>query len=173
MFTCKAGGVAHQHERASEGQSCYAMYAAQPGLPPTWQASKAHATAAVLGQPVRQGGHTVATRATSAPAITVDVPAGRYALDKGNGVVKFYRVDRPIEGRWKGYTFVKRQAGDDEFNVADRREREAILREIGKDIAGASKLYGTTLGVCGVCGRTLTDPDSRANGIGPVCAAKF
>jgi len=34
-------------------------------------------------------------------------------------------------------------------------------------------LYGTELGECGVCGRTLTDEKSRAYGIGPVCRERF
>jgi hypothetical protein len=32
--------------------------------------------------------------------------------------------------------------------------------------------YGMLIGKCGVCGRTLTDEESRANGIGPVCAER-
>ncbi len=113
-----------------------------------------------------------------APAPTAtpqpEVPAGRYAVtsDK-DGVTRFYRVDRPTEGRWAGYTFVKVQASDE-------------LHRVGKDVAAwvlaaiakatpqaASKLYGQEIGCCGVCGRTLTDETSRANGIGPICAAKY
>lgn len=33
--------------------------------------------------------------------------------------------------------------------------------------------YGALYGVCAVCGRTLTDEDSIAAGIGPVCAARL
>lgn len=36
-----------------------------------------------------------------------------------------------------------------------------------------AKAMGTRLGVCVVCGRTLTDPDSVERGIGPVCAGKL
>lgn len=126
----------------------------------TWQENKAIATAKVLD---------------SRPAIVkaATVPAGRYAIDHGNGVVKFYRVDVPTEGKWKGYVFVKVQAGDDEWPVRDYGKRSAILTTIAVDPAAASKLYGTELGRCGVCNRTLTDPESRAAGIGPICAAKF
>ena len=35
-----------------------------------------------------------------------------------------------------------------------------------------AKAMGVRLGVCVICGRTLTDPDSVEAGIGPVCAAK-
>ena len=33
--------------------------------------------------------------------------------------------------------------------------------------------YGRSTGTCSCCGRTLTDPESVAAGIGPVCASKF
>lgn len=36
-----------------------------------------------------------------------------------------------------------------------------------------AKKFGQIYGVCCVCGRTLTDEISIANGIGPICAGKF
>lgn len=36
-----------------------------------------------------------------------------------------------------------------------------------------AKAMGTRYGVCVVCGRTLTDPDSVEAGIGPVCSARL
>lgn len=36
-----------------------------------------------------------------------------------------------------------------------------------------AKKFGQIYGVCCVCGRTLTDEESVANGIGPICAGKF
>ena len=36
-----------------------------------------------------------------------------------------------------------------------------------------AKQYGQTHGFCLACGRLLTDPESIANGIGPICASKF
>lgn len=36
-----------------------------------------------------------------------------------------------------------------------------------------AKEFGHLYGTCIVCGRTLTNPDSVAAGIGPVCAARF
>ena len=138
----------------------------------TWQENKAVAVAKVLGSS-RTASPATTDALVSAGIRLNDVPAGRYALDNGNGSVRFYRVDRPTEGRWAGYTFVKVQASDEEFNVKNRQERESILARIAVDPAASSKLYGIELGVCGVCGRTLTNDESRAAGIGPVCAAKF
>lgn len=100
-----------------------------------------------------------------------DVPAGRYAIEE-DGVLKFFRVDRPTEGHWAGWVFLKIQASDDLHRVRDRDRCERIYKAIAHDPRAASIRYGREIGACGICGRTLTDPDSIAAGIGPVCAGK-
>lgn len=108
-----------------------------------------------------------------------DVPAGRYAVEvpggeetDGEPVLRFFKVDRPqAPSRWAGYTFVKQLASDEEWPVRGRRAK-AVLEEIAKDPAAASARYGHEIGSCGICGRTLTDAESRARGIGPICADK-
>jgi len=109
----------------------------------------------------------------SAPVAAMpEVPEGRYAVEM-DGTLKFYKVDRPTEGKWKGYTFVKVQASDDFHPIKSRDAKAAILRAIAKAGPRAAMIrYGRELGVCGDCGRTLTDENSRAAGIGPICAAK-
>ncbi|QHB37779.1 hypothetical protein I5G63_gp038 [Mycobacterium phage Imvubu] len=103
------------------------------------------------------------------------VPAGRYAIDTEDGAVNataFYKVDRPTEGKWAGFVFVKLMVSDDEQRMS-RAAGDAILRKIaavGAEAAAAR--YGHELGECGLCGRTLTNDESRARGIGPICAAK-
>lgn len=110
---------------------------------------------------------------TERPALVdYDVPAGRYALAESDGVTRFFVVDKPTEGRWAGRTFVKVQASDDLFPLKNRQQANSVLRRIAADPRAASLLYGRQIGSCGVCGRTLTDETSRANGIGPVCAEK-
>lgn len=109
----------------------------------------------------------------AAPAAPLpDVPAGRYAVDNAEGVLRFYVVDRPDEGRWAGRTFVSVLASDERHPVKGDAAR-AVLAKIAEDPRAASIRFGRELGVCGVCGRTLTDEASRAAGIGPVCAGKF
>ena len=100
------------------------------------------------------------------------VPDGRYAVEI-DGTTKFYRVNTPSQGKWKGYTFVEVQASDDLYPVRDRHARMAIFDRIGNDPKAASALYGQRIGRCGVCGRTLTDEESRALGIGPICIQGF
>ena len=102
-----------------------------------------------------------------------DVRQGRYAIRNKQGDVKFYRVDRPTEGRWEGHTFLSAQASDALYPVKSLANKRAILRLIAKDPIAAFALYGQELGVCGVCGATLTNEDSRRIGIGPVCRRKL
>jgi hypothetical protein len=85
------------------------------------------------------------------------------------GVVKFYSVNTPTEGKWEGFTFVDAQASDEHFPIKNATARNAVLAAIAADPEAAMKLYGISLGKCGHCGRTLTDEVSRALGIGPVC----
>lgn len=98
-------------------------------------------------------------------------PSGRYAVVE-DGVVKFYKVDLVTEGKWSGHVFVKVQASDDLFAVRSPSARKEILDAIAEDPESAMLMYGQELGKCGHCGRTLTDEDSRAAGIGPVCRRK-
>lgn len=106
---------------------------------------------------------------------TVDVPAGRYAVETNEGAVNtlaFYKVDRPTEGRWAGYVFVKHIVSDGEQRLSQAAGKAILAKitEVGAEVASAR--YGHEIGECGVCGRTLTNDESRARGIGPVCAAK-
>lgn len=99
------------------------------------------------------------------------VPAGRYAVQIEDRLV-FFKVDAPTEGRWAGYTFVEQQLSD-EFVRVHRAFQRKLLEQLRRDgFAKASMVYGRELGVCGVCSRTLTNEESRAAGIGPVCREK-
>lgn len=100
-----------------------------------------------------------------------NVPAGRYAVEH-EGTLKFYRVDRPTEGRWAGYTFLNVQASDETYSIKNVDTKREVLGLIAEDPKGAAQRYGHELGKCGICGRTLTNEESRALGIGPVCAGK-
>lgn len=97
-----------------------------------------------------------------------EVPTGRYAVATDAGHYAFYRV-------WKGdrATLVFLQVSDDEQRL-NRPAAAAILAKIAAvGVLEASKTYGREIGVCGVCNRTLTNPESIANGIGPICAARL
>jgi hypothetical protein len=107
------------------------------------------------------------------PTPQVDVPAGRYAVTDNEGTLRFFKLDRPTEGRWAGYTFLKMMASDETYPVRDRAKRDRIIAKIAQDPQEAMLTYGREIGACGHCGRTLTDEQSRAAGIGPVCAGNL
>lgn len=102
-----------------------------------------------------------------------NVPNGRYAVDEGDGVLRFFKVNSPTEGRWVGWTFVDIQASDELYPIKDRARKDAILALIAIDVKGAMLRYGQEIGCCGHCGRTLTNETSRELGIGPICRAKM
>lgn len=105
--------------------------------------------------------------------LETQVPAGRYAVG-AEGATKFYKIDKPTEGRWAGYVFVKVQASDELHPVKNRNARIDVLHAIvSQGVQQSMERYGRELGVCGHCSRTLTDPESIARGIGPICAGKL
>lgn len=87
---------------------------------------------------------------------------GRYAYQPEGAQAIFLRVSRT--GR------VYTQAGPSEHPY--RGTDTDALRWIAANQKDAAALYGKLLGVCGRCSRELTDEDSRARGLGPVCASK-
>lgn len=108
------------------------------------------------------------------------LPSGSYAAEDEEGVTRFFKIDNVTEGRWAGWVFVKVQASDDLYKQGAQRPNQSYsgksthaLTAIVADPKAASMRYGQELGRCGVCGRTLTDPDSISKGIGPVCEGRF
>lgn len=97
---------------------------------------------------------------------------GHFAVRDAEGVVKFYRVKLVTGGNWAGKVFVDAQASDDFHPVRNPAVLETILGGILANPQAAATLYGTELGQCYRCNRTLTDETSRALGIGPECRSK-
>lgn len=89
-------------------------------------------------------------------------PYGRYAVDTDEGHLAFYQA---LE------TGLYVQASD-ELHLVRGKAQHKIIDKISADPQAASIRYGLELKVCGRCGRTLTNEDSRAMGIGPECAKK-
>lgn len=108
--------------------------------------------------------------AAKAPQAEVDVPAGHYALPShtGNNDADFYNVQRPTEGKWAGYTFVKRVIGGHDDTPVRGAEAKRVLAAIAADPEAGAR-YGQLIGRCGRCNRHLTDQVSRDQGYGPEC----
>ena len=116
-----------------------------------------------------------AQRQSPQPKAYPDVAEGRYALEGLDGYkneVAFFKIDRPTQGRWAGRTFVSQYKSDEKMPVRGEGARR-ILELIAADPRAAMILFGKETSRCGHCGRRLTDDESRARGIGPVCAEKM
>lgn len=105
------------------------------------------------------------------PTLPVDkVDQGYYAVnDPVDGVLRFYQVRAPKQGKWAGYHFLSEVSGGNKLSIRDKAERHRIFTEIAKDALGALKRFGKEIGQCGHCRKQLTDEVSREFGIGPVC----
>lgn len=127
-----------------------------------------------------------ATPSTPAPIANAKpfeftAPAGSYAIMFAGEPV-FVVVQRVTDetSKWFGWCFVKRQASDELYRLAQvdpkgvlktfDNNAEKYLRLLNIDPKAASMAYGRLIGACGCCGKTLTNPESLALGIGPVCA---
>jgi Family of unknown function (DUF6011) len=113
----------------------------------------------------------------------------RFAIESPeDNVLRFLIVEMidDQESKWDGWTFVKVQASDDIHKLGHWRpgakqtykgKSHALVRALAAmpldELHVAMLRYGLEIGSCGVCGRTLTDENSRAAGIGPICAAKM
>ena len=93
------------------------------------------------------------------------IPEGRYAVDfDGDDNVKFFQL--------KGED-VYAQASDELHLLEGDVYISEVLAAIRADVKGAAVLYGEKLERCGICGRSLTHPESRTRGIGPDCAERM
>lgn len=109
-------------------------------------------------------------RRTPRHELTPEVPDGRYAIYDRDGKLRFYHVrTRLSRGYTRPATFVDEQAGSTRYPIKDSKRRNEVLAAIDADPTSLVR-YGIELGMCGVCGRELTDDVSRARGLGPVCA---
>lgn len=135
---------------------------------------KEHADAfrASTPTPATPGAHGASQALSQGLPDATTVPAGRYAVEV-DGQVKFYRVDRPTQGTYAGRVFVKVQASDEMHRLPWPIQVATLHAIAGVGAKAAAIRYGQELGRCGVCNRTLTDAESIAAGIGPVCLAKF
>jgi len=88
------------------------------------------------------------------------VPLGNYAIEV-NGEMVLAKV----KGNKRGELYVK---------GTSKEKSQAILLELEKaDLELANQHYGQISGRCYNCNRQLSDPNSRHDGIGPVCKRKF
>lgn len=108
------------------------------------------------------------------------LPEGRtrYAVPNSEGPLTFIQIDRVADpsSRWNGWIFVKQQLSDYTEKRGSQRPGQmyrgvwaSLLQKVLDDPQAAMRAYGENLGICGNCGRTLTNEVSRQFGIGPDC----
>lgn len=114
------------------------------------------------------------------------LPSGThyYAVTNESGDLTFLRVDHIVEGgnQWDGWSFVHQVIGGGQSletsssRIGKQRPDDTyeglwphLLAKVVDDPATAMRRFGVAIGRCGVCGKVLTDPESREYGIGPVC----
>jgi hypothetical protein len=152
---CSTFGKPVKHDDVDAVRRCYAA-AAPPTALATTQANPAP------------------SRPTAPPAAST-IPVGStgygyYALVE-DGVAHFYRVRRPSTGKYAGRTFVDAQASDD-FHPLRGAAGHEVLARIAAYVDVAAADYGSRIGKCSTCRRTLTDQESIDRGRGPDCQAK-
>lgn len=100
------------------------------------------------------------------------VPRGSYGLETPGSQftndITFFSVWINDDGsRWT----VRMYVSDERVKLA-RTTQYAVLDAIAENPEEAAACYGHNIGKCGLCGRKLTNDESRARGIGPICATK-
>lgn len=115
-----------------------------------------------------------AVRPNSPVAPKLKIDQGYYAVvDPLDSTLKFYQVRTPKEGKWAGYVFLSQVSGDNKIPMKNKLDRDRIFAELVKNPLEALKRFGKEIGQCGHCRKQLTDEESRAFGIGPVCRGKL
>ena len=127
-------------------------------------AAKASATIDWLNSQPRVA--AVPAKATSPEAR--GITEGMYKVPATGGI---YKVQRAIHG--SGHLMTKRLVGSgtDWTFVRDTAAMAALRPEYRMTLEEA-KEFGTIYGVCVNCGAVLTDQESIARGLGPICAGK-
>lgn len=107
------------------------------------------------------------------------LPEGRYGVPGGDTRLKV-QVDRPSEGRWAGYVFIRdaavygqgRRYGSQRPGRLYEGDITDELRAILADVPAARARYGALTNQCSRCNRPLEDSDSVARGLGPYCVTQ-
>lgn len=101
------------------------------------------------------------------------IPAGRFALDTRDdprfaNEVSFFHLWIGSRRGWRLHL----RKGNEDIEIS-RGTQVAMCMRIAEDPKAALLLYGKEIGRCGICGSELTNDESRAKGIGPICEQKL
>jgi hypothetical protein len=142
------------------------------------EARKAERAARIAAAPTVDTSAIEAAFATARQAAADDREGIKWLALRLDG---FKFSDAPAKGQWAAAIFVKEgetklgriSGGKFTRSFACDDATEARIVAAIADPAAAAKAHGQRTGECSVCGRELTNADSRKLGIGPICAEKF
>lgn len=130
------------------------------------QAKRHESAPTVSLEPVEQAFAKAKAAGIQRPKLRLDVFTFSPAPDSGKNAGAIYVKE--------GETYLGKVVGGKLFAVASCTvEQERLIAEVSNDPLNAAIAYGKRFGKCSVCARTLTDPESIARGIGPICAERF
>lgn len=158
-------------ERDTEGTSeaSIAASAALAGARSLWRKNGGlnKATASLVIEYLLAAPKKVEEPAAPAPAAT-GVVEGMHKV--GDTI---YKVQRAVHG--SGHLYAKVLHQDEDGSWHFEYAAGAIMRLSADTLMPLeeAKRFGQLYGVCCVCGRTLTDETSIAEGIGPICGSRF
>ena len=97
--------------------------------------------------------------------------AGRFPAGTLFAYVKMKHDNWRYVGMVKGSDFRSTRGTTFRYNSPEYKGAEYIVKMMYYDINTPMKLFHE--GICGVCGRPLTRPQSIESGIGPICRKKL
>jgi len=103
------------------------------------------------------------------------VPEGKYAIANDDGVIAFWEVSKPTEGRYAGRCFANQIVGSPRDWRRLRSPGVTVAHAmaiIEADPVAAATLFGIKTKSCGRCGSPLSNIRSRAAGFGETCAER-
>lgn len=120
-------------------------------------------------------------------AALADVPASHYAIpaDTLRGALTDTNLDTVADlylevqagrGKWKGRKFLKRLHGNPGGFTSTRlspKDALTVARMLSRNPLEATQHYGEVFSVCGKCNAPLTDAESVAAKLGPICRKAF
>lgn len=90
----------------------------------------------------------------------------RAGADSRNPGALYFKTDNAVYlGKVMNGVFSRSKDCDD--------SQQARIVTVCNDPMAAAIAYGKEFGICACCGRELTNPESIAKGIGPICATRF
>ena len=120
---------------------------------------------------------------TSLPTLAdlKDVPAGYFATSSrtGNNDLDFWRVDKPANGKWAGYSFAVRILGGGDgssmrtIKLDNIQMRLALVAIRAAGFEEAGDAFADAIRRCKKCGLVLTDELSRERRMGMSCWKKY